>query len=559
MWASRPWRILLMGLLALAYVAAGRMGLMLDAVSGFATLVWAPTGLALAALIYFGRGLWPAVAAGAFTVNLWNGASLGVAAGIAAGNTLEAVVGAYLLERSARPDLPLRRLSDVIAFLVLAAGLATALSATVGVVSLLLGGVVAAPDLARTWGAWWLGDAVGAMVVAPALLTSVPGSAHQPRGGRLELAVILAALFLASALIFLVGQEVPGAAAFLQAYLLLGPLLWAALRFETRGAALAILLVATIAVVGTALGRGPLQGPGLNERLWVLQAFIGLTATTFLVLGGVAAARSDAERAMRAAKESAESSSSAKSRFLAVMSHELRTPLNGIIGFASLLESGSPGSTTSEQRRYLERIRRAAWHLTSVIDGILTFSRAEAGREQLDVRSFDAAEPVREAIALLEPDAARKGLVVRAVVAERLEIRSDAGKLRQILLNLVGNAVKFSERGDVLVEAGNEDGWVVFRVRDQGPGIHADRLQAIFVPFNRSSADDLNPTVAGTGLGLSVCAMLASLMQGTLTVESRVGEGSVFTLRLPKDVQQPDRRGRDDLACDRSAGDVPRM
>jgi integral membrane sensor domain MASE1 len=182
-----------MGGLALAYVAAGRLGLSLDAVGGFATLVWAPTGIALAALVYYGRGLWPAVAAGAFAVNLWNGAAPWVAAGIAAGNTLEAVVGALLLERVAQPKLPLRRLGDVIAFLVLAAGVATAISATVGVASLALGGVVVSADLARTWGAWWLGDAVGAMVVGPALLASTPNDLVSSRGSRSEISATSAA------------------------------------------------------------------------------------------------------------------------------------------------------------------------------------------------------------------------------------------------------------------------------------------------------------------------------------------------------------------------------
>jgi len=534
MTVTRSSRLLPMGGLALAYVAAGRLGLSLDAVSGFATLVWAPTGISLAALVYYGRGLWPGVAVGALAVNLWNGALPWVAAGIATGNTLEAFVGALLVERTAQPKLPLRRLGDVIAFLVLAAGVATAISATVGVASLALGNMVAEGELARTWGAWWLGDAVGAMVVAPALLASTPDRRVPSRDSRLEVLALGAALLAASALIFMTSRaNVLGAAAFLQSYLLLGPLLWAALRFETKGAAWAILLVTTIAVVGTALGRGPLQGDVLNERLWVLQAFIGLIATTFLVLGGVAAARSDAEREMRAAKEAAERSSNAKSRFLAVMSHELRTPLNGIIGYASLLETKLPAASVPE-RRHLGRIRDAAWHLTSVIEGILAFSRAEAGREELDLQTFDAAELVREAVALVEPEAARKGLGIRAALDARLELRSDPGKLRQILLNLVGNAVKFSQRGEIVVEAeAAKDGTVVLRVRDQGPGISADRMDTIFVPFNRST--DPDTTTAGTGLGLSVCAMLAGLMRGTLSVESQVGHGSVFVLTLPKD------------------------
>jgi signal transduction histidine kinase len=526
-------RLAIMGALALAYVAAGRAGLALDAVSGFATLVWAPTGLSLAALVYRGRGLWPGVALGALVVNVWNGASLPIAAGIATGNTLEAVVGALLLERAAPSSLPLRRPRAVIAFVVLAAGIATTISATLGVASLLLGGLVEPGGLARTWGAWWLGDMVGALVVAPVLLASVPAERRAGRRAPAELIGVSAAVLVGASVIFLAAPGPPGAAMFLEAYLLLGPLLWAALRFETWGAAWATLLAATIAVVGTALGRGPLQADVLSERLWALQGFIGLMATTFLVLGAIVAARRDAEREMEAAREAAERSSTAKSRFLAVMSHELRTPLNGIIGYASLMESALQSQAAGDPQHHLRRIRAAAWHLTSVIDGILTFSRAEAGRDELDLRTFDAAELVLEVVGLLEPEAARKGLVVRAVVRAPLEIRSDPGKLRQILLNLVGNAVKFSDRGEVLVEACAEsDGTIVVRVRDEGRGIAKERLEAIFEPFNRSLTDG-HPALPGIGLGLSVCAMLARLMRGSLTVDSRLGEGSVFTLRIP--------------------------
>jgi signal transduction histidine kinase len=523
-----------MGVLALSYIALGRAGLSLDAVSSFATLVWAPTGIALAALVYFGRGVWPGVAVGAFILNLWNGAPPLVAGGIAFGNTLEAVVGAALFEWAVQPTIPLRRLRQVIAFVVVSVIFATTISATVGVASLLLGGLVAIPEMARTWTAWWMGDAIGALVVAPVLLAWVPAVAVGPRRRWWELAAVTAAVSLASSLIFLDRSQAIGFGAFLEAYLLLAPLLWAAIRFETRGAALAVFLMATIAVVGTALGRGPVQDDVLNERLWMLQAFIGLVAATFLVLGALAAATADARRELLAAMEAAEGSSHAKSRFLAVMSHELRTPLNGILGYVALLESRLQ-ETTPADVRHLGRIRAAALHLTSVIEGILTFSRSEAGREELDIQSFDAAELVRESVALLEPEAARKELSIRAVVQPSIPLRSDPGKLRQVLLNLLSNAVKFSDRGEIVVEAAEDGGVIVFRVRDQGPGIPAERLEAIFVPFNRVSVP-VDTTLGGTGLGLSVCMTLARLMHGKLTVESRMGVGSVFTLEIPKDV-----------------------
>src|SRR5687767_5024513 len=158
------------GVLAIAYVGAAKLGLALDAVSGFATLVWPPTGIALAALLLFGFRLWPGVALGAFVANLWAGAPVGVACGIAIGNTLEASIGAYALRRlDFKPALA--SLRDVIALIGAAALASTLVSATIGSTSLLLGGLIRTDDYWITWRSWWLGDVMGALVVAPLLLT----------------------------------------------------------------------------------------------------------------------------------------------------------------------------------------------------------------------------------------------------------------------------------------------------------------------------------------------------------------------------------------------------
>ena len=161
-------------LLAAGYVVAGRLGLVITAVGGFATPVWAPSGLSLAALVLFGQRLWPGIALGALLVNLWAGASAGVALGISAGNTLEAVLGAYALSRVPGFDPGLGRLKDVLAFVLLAALLSTVVSATVGVSTLFLGGILPRAELLATWRVWWVGDAVGDIVVAP-LLMAAPG------------------------------------------------------------------------------------------------------------------------------------------------------------------------------------------------------------------------------------------------------------------------------------------------------------------------------------------------------------------------------------------------
>jgi signal transduction histidine kinase len=519
-------------LLTAAYVAAGRFGLLLDAVSGFAALVWIPSGLSLAALLRLGYGVWPGIAVGAFIVNLWAGAPLLAAVGIATGNTLEALTGAFLLCRVPGFDLRLSRVRDVIGLTLLAAGLSTTLGATIGVASLRLAGLVAAGEPGSAWVSWWLGDVTGVLLIAPLLLAWLT-SPLLPRRRVWAAGLLILALIGAAGMVFL-RRTMDAPLTFLQPYILFAPMIWASLRFMTPGAATANFCVSAVAVAGTVMGYGPFTVGSLHERLLALDGFIGLIGITFPVLGALAKERADVNTALRDAKEAAEAASGAKSRFFAVMSHELRTPLTSIVGYADLLESEIAGPLDEVQKRHVSRIRAAAWHLVSIIDGILTFSRAEAGRDTAEIETVDPGALSREVVALLEPQAATKGLTLRVLLRWTPTLRTDPGKLRQILLNLVGNAVKYSHQGVVQLETENVGGDLVFRVSDQGPGIPRDQLDSIFEPFSqvRGRVTDVS---TGTGLGLTVASMLTKLLGGTLAVDSVVGEGSTFTVRLPVD------------------------
>ena len=520
------------GALAAIYVVAGRLGLMMDAVGGFATLVWPAAGIALAALLLFGSNLWPGVALGAFAVNFMAGAPAPVALGIALGNTLEAVLGAWALRSIPGFRNEMERLQDVLGFILLAAGLSTVVAATIGVGSLFLGGVVPAEGLSATWSAWWMGDAIGELTVAPLLLTW--GSLPRVRDALqrpVEAAALAVILPLMGVLIF-TGQRSGEASAFLQPYLLAPPLLWAALRFQQRGAVTALFVVSVIAVLGTAASLGPFREGSLVERLRSLQTFMMLLAPTLMVLGAVTAERVRAEHELRLARDAAEGASRAKSKFLAVMSHELRTPLTGIIGYADLMQAGVTGPLNQRQEDYVGRLKRAAWHLVGVIEGILTFSRLEAGRDEARMETVDAVALAREAIAVLEPEATSKGLAIRLAAPDApLPLPTDRGKVLQILLNLLGNAVKFSDRGMVRLDVERRDSWVLFRVRDDGPGIPPERLDKLFDPFTQVS--EPGTAKGGVGLGLSVSRTFAQLLGGDIEVESAPGHGSVFTLRLP--------------------------
>jgi signal transduction histidine kinase len=230
-----------------------------------------------------------------------------------------------------------------------------------------------------------------------------------------------------------------------------------------------------------------------------------------------------------------EQASALKSQFLANMSHEFRTPLNAILGYTSMLLKGVSGELTAHQRRNLERIDSNSQHLLSIINDILDITRIEAGKMPLTVSEFPMEDLIREVLAEVEPLIARSKLTVTTQVEPALPpLRSDRQKVKQILINLLTNALKFTPEGWVTVTAAGPAGdRVAFAVADSGIGISPKDQEVIFEDFRQ--ADD-SPTrqYTGAGLGLAICRRLATMLGGGLTVRSALGEGSTFTLLLPR-------------------------
>ncbi|MGH7717630.1 MAG: sensor histidine kinase [Gemmatimonadaceae bacterium] len=274
--------------------------------------------------------------------------------------------------------------------------------------------------------------------------------------------------------------------------------------------------------------------PGHEEMRALLEALRGrqdhLERTLAARTQALAALAAENSRLHGAALQAGD----AKTSFLTVMSHELRTPLTSMLGYAELLADGITGPVTPAQVEQLKRIAASGRHLLSLIEEILTFSRLQAGSETVAVEGVNLARVAHQAAVVAEPVAKGKGLRFSVrVPVEPVEIETDATKVRQILINLLMNAINFTPAGDVELELAVEGDRVRASVRDTGVGIARDHTDRVFEPFWQAEQCETR-RVGGAGLGLSVARRLARLLGGDVSVVSVPNRGSCFTVRLPR-------------------------
>ena len=539
MLADRKYPLSLAGLFGL-YVLAGKLGLSLASVHASASPVWPPTGVALAAFLTLGYRMWPAIFAGAFVVNITTAGSVPTSVAISLGNTLEGALGAYLVTRYANGAHAFDHAQDVFKFAALAGLAASVVSATIGVGSLALGGYAPWTDFDGIWLTWWLGDATGGLIFAPLLVLLVRDWGAGPTRGRLlEAAALWLTTTLVGLAVFGEGLAHLGFMTLPLTFLCTPPLVWAAVRFRQREAAMLVAVLSGIAVWETMHGFGPLSNVPTNESLLLLQVFMATVSVMAISAGAVVEERRRIEHEReflliraQAARADAEAANRAKDEFLAMLGHELRNPLAAIISAVSVLDR--IGGQDDVAVRAREAIRHQITHLGRLVDDLLDIVHVTTGEIVLSREPLNLATSVQRSVGEL----ASTGRLERHVVDVRAEpvwANADPTRLNQVVSNLLLNAIKYtSPGGTIRVRVIGEERLAVIGVSDTGIGIPSKLLPHMFDPPPQGDRRLLHAQ-GGLGVGLTLVRRLVELHGGQVEAHSEgPGHGSEFLVRLPR-------------------------
>jgi signal transduction histidine kinase len=539
--------------LAFIYFIAGKLGLRFASFHASASPVWPPVGIALAALLLLGYRVWPAIFVGAFLVNVTTMGNIATSFGIAIGNTLEAICGAWMVNRFARGTRAFDRAQDVFTFS-LASIVSTLVSPTIGVTTLALGGYADWTKYATIWTTWWLGDAAGDLIVAPLVLLWAIGSTREwSRRDVIEVGVLLLLLVGLSEIVF--GGWLAISARNYPISFICGPIvIWTAFRFTQRETATGIFIISAIAIWGTLHGFGPFVMETENHSLVTLQTWTAVLTITALALSAAMAERRRAEAAIEQQKSAVEEANRTKDNFLAMLSHELRTPLTPVM---SALDSLQQDLTQSEETKTaLAMIQRNVELESQLIADLLDLTRIAKNKLDLKFDPVDAHDAVRNVIDICRAEAnAKLQRVYIDLRAGAHHVSADSAKFQQIIWNLLKNAIKFTpEGGEIAISSCNSAPQsLTVAVRDTGIGIDPSIMDRIFNPFEQGELS-AQRRFGGLGLGLAISKSLSEAHGGTLVAKSEgQNRGTTFFLTLRTVAPQPQLAiATDAPACSRN-------
>jgi len=517
-----------------------KLGLQMATVHVSVSPVWPAAGFALACLTLFGRRLWPAIMVGAFLGNLGleTDGSWGFPLGAATANTVEAFVGATLLSY-ARFVPTFGRVRDVFVFTLYAVGAATALGALVGTVSLFVFGPGDWSLAPVVFGTWWMGDAMGVLVVSPLLLVwgnqqdLVGISAWRATEGVLLIATIawMAGIVFGTDLLEFYN-------AFPLAFGIFPLMVWTAFRFGPRVMATVLFVLSCIVIAGTVQGSGPLSGPDVDRRTDLVWSLLGIVTVTWLAMAALVQEWRRAEAALVEHQEELRRSQrlEAIGTLAGGMAHDFNNILSSVVGYTELALPDLPAG--SRAHRNLHEVLRATDRARELFDQVLLFSRR---RFDVERRTFPLQELVTEALKLLRPTIPRTVSVRTRLDRSAAYVHVNSVQIEQVLLNLGTNAAQAMPAGGVLEIAVDQvecptspapglsaGPYVRLVMSDTGGGIAAGDLRHVFEPFFSTKAER-----EGSGLGLAVTQDIVARHLGYLSVTSTVGQGAVFTVLLP--------------------------
>jgi len=521
------------------YFALAKGGLALASIHPSATPIWPPTGVALAAVLLWGYRTWPAIFAAAVIANATTAGSVATAIAIATGNTLEAVVGAYLVNRWSSGCNTFSRPNSVAKFALICFVIATPISASIGLTSLATAGYIEWTNFANAWVTWWLGDVAGALVIAPVIVLWASSHYHAfNRNEFLETVGVLATAAAVGLIAFSpLIEQTPSRDPL--GFLAILPMLWAALRRGPRDTATVALVLAGITIWGTLTGGGPFTTADLNVSfLLVLMFLISITVPSLLLSADVEV-RKKAEESLRRAQielerkvaertRELELANAAKSRFLAMASHDLRQPLHALGLFVAQLRTPLK---SRERTKTIELVDATRKEMDEMFNSLLDISRLDAGILTPKITEFPIARLLQKIETRFDQATREKGLRLRVRRSDAW-VRSDAMLLERILLNLVSNAVRYTLRGGIIVGCRRRGEMLRIEVWDSGPGIPEDQKQNIFGEFFQLTAADRSRS-GGLGLGLAIVDRLRLLLNHQIDLASTVGRGSRFAILVP--------------------------
>ncbi len=573
--------VLRVSAVAAIYYAAARLGLTWQLPGTNASPVWPPSGIGFAAVLLLGYRVWPGIAVGAFLANLQtlHTTNAGFAAiGICAGNTLEQIVGVFVLRQLIGSRNPLERAGDVFCFVV-AAGVGCLLGSINGTANLWWWGIVPSESCRQVWLAWWLGDTAGVLILAPVIFSLFQKSDVEWTRLRVLEAFALF-VSLAAATQFLFGDHRGWLNLELLdslAYAVVPGLAWAAFRFSPRETALAAALMSVIAIINTSNGSGPFfrSDPAVAdaasigsdagsvrhvdaqrlraESLLMLQIFVIAIAVTSATLSGAVSERNRSEQGLRElnvtleqrvadrtaelqqANAALERSNQELDDFAHIASHDLKEPLRGINTYSAFLLEDYSDKLDADGQAKLNTLQKLTRRMESLIESLLMYSRV--GRTELAVQDTNLNETLADIVETLDIRLRELGVEIRQP-HPLPTIRCDGVRVGEVFRNLITNAMKYNDKPQKWIEIGCEPqpangtngGAMVFHVRDNGIGIREKHLDSVFRIFKRLHGRD--EYGGGTGIGLTIVKKIVERHGGRIWLESTFGEGTTFFFTL---------------------------